>query len=68
MGIYADKDLLKWFTGEFAKISKTKIDMGKSCMRFKKIEQIPYDLIGELAKKIAPDDWIKKYESNFRSK
>ena len=68
MGIYADKDLLKWFTGEYTKISKTKIDMGKSCMRFKKMELIPFELIGELAQKITPDDWIKKYEKNFRSK
>lgn len=65
MGIYADEKLLKWFQEEFPKYSKKKLDMGKSCMRFKKPEDIPYQLIGELAKKMTPQDWIKKYESAF---
>jgi len=52
MGIYADPALLKWFTTEYAKQSKTKPDMGKSCMRFKKPEQIPFKLMGELATKM----------------
>ena len=49
MGVYADQKLLKWFTDEFTKHSKTKLDMGKSCIRFKKPEQIPFKLMGELA-------------------
>ena len=66
MGIYADPELLKWFVDEYPKHSKTKLDMGKSCIRFKKPEQIPYALIGELAKKMNPDQWIALYEKAFR--
>lgn len=66
MGIYADKKLLAWFTQEYPKYSKTKLDMGKSCMRFKKMDQIPFKFIGELAAKITPQEWITMYEKNFR--
>jgi hypothetical protein len=62
MGIYADQALLKWFTGEYAKQSKTKLDMGKSCIRFKKPELIPFKLIGELAGKMTAKEWIALYE------
>lgn len=66
MGIYADPKLLKWFAGEYAKRSKTRLDMGKSCIRFKKPEQIPYDLIGELSGKVSPGDWIALYEREVK--
>ena len=62
MGMYAKKDLLDWFVGEFPKHSNRKLDMGKSCIRFKKIDEIPYNLIGELASKMTVDDWIATYE------
>lgn len=65
MGIYGDPKLLKWFTDEFPKHSKTKLDMGKSCIRFKKPEHIPFALIGELCTKISVERWIECYESNF---
>jgi len=65
MGIYADKKLFDWFTSEYAKIIPTKIDMGKSCLRLKKMDQIPYQLIGELASIITTDKWIEMYESAF---
>jgi len=68
MGIYADPKLLKWFTEEYPKHSITKLDMGKSCLRFKKPEQIPYKLIGELAAKVTPQQWIATYESLFRKR
>lgn len=68
MGIYADEKLLLWFQEEFPKYSKKKLDMGKSCMRFKKPEDIPYELIGELARKMTPQDWIEKYENAFVKK
>lgn len=58
MGIYADDKILKWFTEEFPKHSKYKLDMGKSCIRFKKPDAIPFNLIGELCKKISVEDWI----------
>ena len=62
MGIYADPKLLKWFTAEYPKHCKTKLDMGKSCLRFKKPELIPFKLIGELASKMTPKEWIAVYE------
>ena len=66
MGIYADPKLLKWFTEAHAKESSKKLDMGKSCLRYKKAEDIPYKLIGELVSKITPDEWIEMYERNFK--
>lgn len=66
MGIYADSELLEWFVNEYPKHCKTKLDMGKSCIRFKKMDQIPYDLIGELMQKITVEKWIKMYETTFK--
>ncbi|MGZ5197429.1 MAG: DUF1801 domain-containing protein [Kaistella sp.] len=65
MGIYADPKLLNWFVKEFPKHSEKKLDMGKSCIRFKKPDQIPFKLIGELASKMTPDQWIDLYEKNL---
>ncbi len=65
MGIYADKKLLDWFTTEYIKQSKVKLDMGKSCIRFKKPEHITYDLIGKLASKMTPKEWIDIYTAAF---
>lgn len=65
MGIYADENLLNWFLVEYPKHCKTKLDMGKSCIRFKKMEDIPFELISELAKRVSVSDWIKKYETAF---
>jgi len=62
MGIYANKELFDWFVNEYPKYNKRKLDMGKSCIRFKKIEEIPYDLIGTLAGKMTPKQWIDIYE------
>jgi hypothetical protein len=62
MGVYSDKKLLDWFTKEYPNHSKAKLDMGKSCIRFKKIDQIPYALIGELVSKMTPQEWIAVYE------
>ncbi len=66
MGVYADKNLLSWFTSEYRKQSKAKLDMGKSCIRFKNMDQIPFKLIGELAAKITPQDWIAVYEKQIK--
>ena len=66
MGIYADMELMDWFTSEFPKHVKTKLDMGKSCIRFKKPENIPFELIGELVGKMTSDQWIKIYEAAFK--
>lgn len=66
MMVYADKNVLDWFVKEFAKNTSAKLDMGKSCIRFKKMETIPFNLIGELAGKFTVDDWINKYEATFK--
>jgi len=66
MGVYADRKLLDWFTKAFPKHSRQKLDMGKSCIRFKKMDQIPYALIGELVAKVSPVEWIETYERNIR--
>ncbi|RYY58558.1 MAG: DUF1801 domain-containing protein, partial [Chitinophagaceae bacterium] len=66
MGIYADKKLHDWFVAEYPKHSKTKLDMGKSCIRFKKPEQIPFDLVQQLAEKMSPQQWIEVYESGLK--
>ena len=68
MGIYADPKLLKWFQDAHAKASPKKLDMGKSCIRYKKPEEIPFKLIGELAGKITAKEWIELYEKNFKRK
>lgn len=64
MGIYSDPEMLAWFKAEYPKHCKTKLDMGKSCIRFKNVKNIPFDLIGELVKKMSPQDWITIYDTN----
>ena len=66
MGLDADKTLLTWFTSEYSNQSKTKLDMGKSCIRFKKPDQIPFELIGDLASKMSPQKWITTYERELK--
>jgi hypothetical protein len=68
MGVYADDTLLQWFTSEHSKRVKGKLDMGKSCIRYKKPEEIPFDLIGELVSKITAQDWIETYEAQIKPK
>jgi uncharacterized protein YdhG (YjbR/CyaY superfamily) len=66
MGMYADKATLDWFVSEYPNHCKRKLDMGKSCIRFKYLDDIPFDLIGQLASKMTPQQWIELYESAFR--
>ena len=68
MGLYANPTLMEWFTQEYAERVKGKLDIGKSCIRFKKPEQIPFDLIGELVAKMSADEWIVCYEKNLQKK
>ena len=65
---FADKNVLEWFMNEYPKHSKTKLDMGRGCIRFKKIDQIPYELIGQLASKMTVKDWINIYETNVKNR
>ncbi len=66
MGIYADPEIMDWFTSEYPKYVKTKLDMGKSCIRFKKMDTIPYELIGELCRRMTPQNWINLYEEKYK--
>ena len=66
MGIYCNPKLMKWFTTEYPKHTKQKLDIGKSCVRFNKFDDIPYKLIGELMKKMTANEWIKIYETNMK--
>ncbi len=66
MGIYSNPKLMKWFITEYPKYTKQKLDIGKSCVRFKKFDEIPYKLIGELMKKMTSNEWIKIYETNMK--
>ena len=66
MGIYANEELMNWFVREYPKYSKRKLDMGKSCIRFKKMDDIPFPLIAELMQKMSVDDWIALYEKAIK--
>lgn len=66
MGLYADEQLMEWFKNEFTKRYTTKLDIGKSCMRFKKENDIPFELLAELLQKVTPTQWIEQYERVFR--
>ncbi|WP_394906477.1 DUF1801 domain-containing protein [uncultured Mesonia sp.] len=65
-GIYAKESLKDWFVGEYGKYVKTKLDIGKSCIRFKNLKQIPFGLIAELAQKMTVNEWIALYEQNIK--
>lgn len=65
-GIYAKKELHDWFVGEYPKYCKRKLDMGKSCIRFKYLDDIPFELIAELTRKMSCDEWIAIYEKAIK--
>ena len=67
MWMYADEELSNWFIWEYEKVCKYKLDMWKSCVRFKKMDDIPYELIWELVKKMSVKDWIKLYEKRVKN-
>ena len=66
MGVYANPDLYEWFTTEYKARCKYKLDMGKSCIRFRKLDQLPFDLIDELVSQRSPEQWIASYEAQRR--
>ena len=66
MGVYANKEIYDWFVSEYAKRAKYKLDMGKSCIRFKRLDDIPFSLLEELIGKMSIDDWIVLYEKNIK--
>lgn len=66
MGLYADESLMNWFQQEFPKHSTRKLDVGKSCIRFKNPEHIPFELIGDLVSRMSAEEWIRIYEDKFK--
>jgi uncharacterized protein YdhG (YjbR/CyaY superfamily) len=67
-GIYAVSEIHDWFVNEYPKHCKRKLDMGKSCIRFKKLDEIPFDLIGELSAKLSVDEWVNIYENAVKNR
>jgi hypothetical protein len=65
-GIYSKKEIHDWFVSEYPKHCKRKLDMGKSCVRFKNIDEIPFELIGALSKKLTVQEWIDIYETAIK--
>jgi len=68
MGIYANPELLEWFKTAYPDHCKYKLDMGKSCIRFKKMNDIPFELIAQLCSKMTYKEWISTYENAFIKK
>lgn len=66
MALYSNEKLLNWFKTEYPKHSQKKLDIGKSCVRFKNLKEIPFQFIGELAAKIKPQEWINIYQRSLK--
>jgi uncharacterized protein YdhG (YjbR/CyaY superfamily) len=66
IGLYMHPPLLDWFMGEYPKYTASKLDMGKGCVRFKKTNEIPYELIALLVQKLSVNDWVTLYEKNIK--
>lgn len=66
MGLYADDELMQWFRAAWAERVEGRLDMGKSCIRLRKVDQVPHDLFGELAGRMTPQDWIERYEARVK--
>jgi hypothetical protein len=68
LGIYADSSLLEWFVKSYEDLNIGKLDMGKSCIRFKRIDKIPLELVGELCSKMSVESYVSVYEANKQKK
>ena len=61
--VYSDEELESWFVDAYEATGK-KLDMGKSCVRFKKIDQLPVDLIGDVIARVSLDDFLDTYRKD----
>ena len=68
MGMYSDPVLMTWFKEEYEEAYSKKLDIGKTCLRFRNMENIPFELIGMLSNKITVEQWIKQYEQNKKKR
>ena len=64
LGLYARPDLFKWFSDSYAALAVGKLDIGKSCIRFKNTSKIPYDLIAALCEKLTPEAFVAIYQAS----
>jgi hypothetical protein len=63
--IYADPEIAEWFTNEYKATGK-RMDIGKSCVRFRKLENLPLELIGNAVTMTPPNKYIERYEASRR--
>ena len=63
MNVYGDQVTEEWFKERYAASGK-KLNMGKSCVRFKRADDLPLDLIGEVISRTPADDYIRYYEQS----
>jgi hypothetical protein len=63
MGLYTDGPEETWFRRQYAERGM-RLDMGKSCVRFKRLEDLPLDVVGEVIGMIEPGDLIARYEAS----
>ena len=68
MGLYGSGPMMEWFKSEWPKYSEKKLDIGKACIRFKRVEDVPLDLIGKLATKLTPQQWVEVYENALKQR
>ena len=62
MNIYSDAETALWFVDSYEATGK-RLDMGKSCVRFRKLDDLPLDLIGEAVARTPVDEWLRIYEA-----
>jgi hypothetical protein len=62
MSVYGDAELEDWFRAQYAERG-LRLDMGKSCLRFTRLEQVPLDVVGEVVRRVPPDAFIARYEA-----
>lgn len=66
MGLYTDPELLGRLERSYAERGK-RIDAGKCCLRFKRLDDLPLDLVGEIVASVTPDEYIERYEASRKS-
>ena len=64
-GLYVDPDEDAWFRERWAASGK-KLDMGKGCVRFKRLDDLPLDVVGEAIGRTSVDRYIARYEAGRR--
>lgn len=66
MGLYVIPGLLDWFQNSWREQTSARLDMGKSCVRFKRLDNVPLSLLTELATRVTVEEWVSVYESGIK--